>query len=396
LHPYLRRVKGEELVRYPHPLLEPVLRETKGVWLYQEQILRTAMVIANFSPGEADQLRWALSRNRSNEVMAALRDRFLAGAQANAVDEETASKIYESISYFSSYGFNKSHALSFAVIAYQTAWLRLYHPTEWTCAFLNAEPLGFYSPEVVVNDAKQHGLRFLPPDINLSEWGYVIAADKALRMGAQTVVGLGEQAWARIASARSEAAFKDLVDFCKRARLPKPLVSDLIRAGLFDALGGRRELLWQLGGLSDVQDALPVEMPISQIELPALTEMESAVWDYELTGLSAAGQFMRFYEPALQKAGVLTTAQANTQPTGRRVRVAGMLVSVQRPRTAHGVVFATIEGTGAMTNLVLKPNVWQRFKSLMHGDCVVVVQGVIQREGEAVSVLVGEVKGLTA
>jgi error-prone DNA polymerase len=410
LHPYLRRVKGEELVSYPHPLLEPVLRETRGVWLYQEQILRTAMVIANFLPGEADQLRRALSRNRSKEAMAALRERFLAGAQANGVDAETASKIYQSISYFSSYGFNKSHALSFAVIAYQTAWLRLYHPTEWYCAFLNAEPLGFYSPEVVVNDAKRHGIRFLPPHINRSGWGYVIERDEAaqkqgrgmrdaLRMGLQTVAGMGEQTWQCIHAARESAPFTGLADFCKRVRLPKPLVSDLIRAGLFDGLGQRRELLWQLGGLPNVPDAaleaLAMDAPISQIELPALSEMESAVWDYELTGLSAAGQFMRFYEPALQKQGVLTTVQVNAQPAGKRVRVAGMLVTVQRPRTAHGVVFASVEGTGAMTNLVLKPNTWQRVKSLMHGDCVIVAQGVVQREGEAVSVLVSEVRALT-
>ncbi|NJM40826.1 MAG: hypothetical protein HC853_08665 [Anaerolineae bacterium] len=265
----------------------------------------------------------------------------------------------------------------------------------------HAQPLGFYPPEVVVNDAKRHGMAFLPPCVNKSEWGYVVERDErggmkdevgALRMGLQAVAGMGAAMWERIRLAKT---FCDLNDFCQRTRLPKALVQNWVRAGLFDVLGERRALLWQLGAIHYVEDGLPMEMLSSQIDLPELSEFESAVWDYELTGLSVAGQFMQHYAPTLQRMGVPTMAQVLAQPKGKKVRVAGMLISLQRPQTARGVTFGTLESSDGLLNLVLKPNVYSRYKPLLRGKDVLLVEGVVQRELEAVSVLVSAMQALT-
>ena len=350
------------------------------------------MVAAGFSAGEADMLRRAMSRSRSFEAMEALRDRFIQGAAANGIERATANEIFEQLEGFAGYGFCKSHAASFALIAYQTMHLKRYHAPAFYAALLNQQPMGFYSPEVIIGDAKRHGIALLPPDINRSVWKYSLEhiADgrTALRMGLQTILGLGEQGWERIRLARARAPFHDLRDVCVRTRLPKPTVSDLIRAGTLAEFGARRTLLWQLGEIDYRPEELPLVMPSLTVDLPALKDTEATLWEYELLGLSPSGQIMRHHRAAFAKAGILSTADVKAQPEGKIVRVGGMAVVKQRPGTAHGVLFVSLEDETGLLDLVVKPNVHERFRPLLRHQPFVLVAGVVQKASCAINVVV--------
>lgn len=393
VHPYLRRRTGDELISYPHPLLEPILKDTYGVLLFQEDCLRVAMVIAGFSAGEADQLRRAMSRSRSKEAMAGMHARFMGGAQARGIDATVAEDIWGRLAGFASYGFCRSHAAAFALIAYQTLWLKRYQPAAFYCALLNAQPMGFYSPEVIVGDMKRHGIALLPPDINASDWGYGMHSQRALRMGLASAAGMGETVWERVRAAREAGAFAGVGDFCKRTQLPRPTVMEFIRAGLFDALGQRRTLLWEAGEADYETRGLDLDVPITQIALPALSELESTQWDYTLTGLSASGHIVRHYRPALTRAGVMSTAQVKAQKNGKRVRVAGLQAVRQHPQTARGVVFVSLEDEEGMLDVVLQPRVWDAVRKTVKGNSLIIADGTVQQNGGACSVLATAVRG---
>jgi error-prone DNA polymerase len=392
VHPYLRRRAGLEPVTYLHPLLEPALQETLGVLIFQEQVIRVAMVAAGFTAGEADQLQRAMSRSRSLEAMQAMGERFLQGALANGIEQATAEEIFRQLEGFASYGFCKSHAASFALIAYQTLYLKRYHAPEFYCALLNQQPMGFYSSEVIIGDAKRHGVDLLPPDINRSDWKYLLEAmpngKRALRMGLQATLGLGGQGWERIQAARSQTKFGGLRDFCERARLPQPTVSNLIRAGLLDAFGPRRQLLWELGEIDYRPEELARVLPVMDADLPALEEGEQTLWEYELLGLSPNGQILRHYRPALQRAGVLDTAQVKVQPDGQWVRIGGMAAVKQRPATAKGMVFISLEDEAGLLDVVVRPNVYEKFRPLLRHRLFLLVEGTVQKASGAISVLV--------
>jgi error-prone DNA polymerase len=385
---------GEELITYDHPLLKPVLEDTYGVLLFQEDCLRVAMTLAGFSAGDADQLRRAMSRARSKEAMAGMRERFMAGAAAKGISEDIAQIVFGKLAGFAQYGFCRSHAASFALISWQTLWLKHYQPAAFYAALLNAQPMGFYTPEVVIGDMKRHGIALMPPDINHSAWGYTVVHDRALRMGVRSVAGLGETAWARVLAARAHAPFATLTDFCKRTQLPRALGSDLIRAGLFDALGERRALLWELGEVDYETRGLPLEADITQVALPELGDFERTLWDYELTGLSAAGHVMRHFRSALERAGVLTAAQVKQQHNGARVRMAGLQVVRQMPQTAKGVVFVSCEDETGLIDIVLQPHTWERYRMLLKAHKLAVFTGSVQQVGGATSVLARQVEEL--
>ncbi|MEP7199531.1 MAG: OB-fold nucleic acid binding domain-containing protein, partial [Chloroflexota bacterium] len=388
VHPYLKRRAGLEAVTYLHPCLAPVLQETLGVLLFQEQAIRVAMAAANFSAGEADMLRRALSRSDAAAVEGPLRERFVHGAQQNGIARDTADAIFAQLAGFAGYGFCKSHAASFALIAYQTMWLKCYHPAAFYCALLNQQPMGFYQPEVIIGDAKRHGLALLPPDINRSEWRYTIEGERKLRMGLQTVTGLGEQAWQRIKPPRDDRPFSDVRDVCVRTRLSREVITNLIRAGTCDTFGERRQLLWQLGAVDYRPDELQLEPPLMAVELPELDALEQTEWEYELLGLSPRGQVMRHYRAALNRSGVLSSVEAKRQPNGRVVRVGGMVVVKQRPQTAKGIVFISLEDELGMIDLIVKPNVYERYRTQLRGQTFILVEGVVQQGSGAVSVVV--------
>jgi len=407
VHPYLRRRGGLEPVTYPHPSLEPALAETLGVVIFQEQVLRVAMALAGFTPGAADLLRRAMSRSRSADAMAALRDRFLAGAQANGVATPVAEAVFGQLQGFATYGFCKSHAASFALIAYQTLWLKAYYPAEFYCALLNHQPLGFYSPAVICGDAKRHGITVLRPDVNASADGCVLemSGDKetsrqgvqgapALRLGLRYLAGLGAAGRARLLAARAGGAFADLADFGRRTRLPRSTVGDLIRAGALDGFGvARRQLLWTLGGLQYAEDAL-VEAPDVLAELPDLTEREALGWDYELLGLAPDDHPLRLWRPWLRSQGVLTAAELVTQPAGQPVKVAGLVIVRQAPPTAHNHLFATLEDETGLVNLIIRPDLRARAGATLHAAPLLLAEGRLQREGAAVNVLAQTVTAL--
>ncbi len=429
VHPYLRRRAGLEPVTYLHPRLEPILKETLGVIIFQEQVIRVAVALAGFTPGEADMLRRAMSRSRSAEAMDALRERFIAGALANSVELRVAEEAFSQLQGFATYGFCKSHAAAFALVAYQTLWLKAHYPAEFYCALLNQQPMGFYSPEVVVNDARHHGLTIQRPDVNWSLDECTLEADltpqppslkrkgersaglgersPALRLGLRYLHGLGEAGRTRLLAARDAGPFMDLATFCRRTRLPRPLIRDLIRAGALDSLAGgpqgsslpagrrsppnaRRQMLWALGDLHYEEEAL-LEEPATPVDLPSLEEGEALSWDYELLGLSPDDHPLRLWRARLAARGVLTAAELADQPAGRLVQVAGLAVVRQAPPTAKGHLFITLEDETGLANLIIRPDLYQREEATLHNSSVLLVAGIVQREGKALSLLVRQV-----
>ena len=340
--------------------------------VFQEQVIRVAMAVAGFTPAEADRLRRAMSRSDAQgRAMAALRERFLAGAQANGLDEATAEAIFQQLAGFAGFGFCKSHAAAFALLAYQTLYLKAHYPAEFYCALLNHQPMGFYPPEVLIGDARRHGVPVLHPDVNRSQAactleraefpvaGMAVGAKGNLvignwsrespersgvglviRLGLRYVHGLGEAWPGRIVERRGDEPFRDLADFCRRVRLPRPVVENLIRAGALDSFERtRRDLLWELGGLVYQEEGLDIEMPVEVVDLPVLGQAERLAWEYELLGMAPGEQMMSLYREALRARGVLTSSElagCGQRPNGETVRVAGWAVVRQRPPTARG------------------------------------------------------------
>jgi error-prone DNA polymerase len=403
VHPYLRRRAGLEPVAYLHPTLEPVLTETLGVLLFQEQVLRVAVAAAGFTPGEADLLRRALARKHSAAAMEAMRRRFLEGAREKGIDAPTAGAIFGQLEGFAGYGFPKSHAASFALIAYQSMWLKRYRPAAFYAALLNLQPMGFYPVEVLAGDARRHGVAILPPDVNRSGEKYApertVRAQGghgrwALRTGLASVAGLGEVGVARVLAARAEQPFAGLDDFCARTLLDRDTIMSLIRAGACDGFGDppgdRRALLWRLGEI-DVRPAeLPIPAAASQADLPGLEPLERTLWEYELLGLTSGVQLMQHYRKALSKRRIAGTWEIKQMPRGARARTAGMVAIRQRPQTAHGIVFMSLEDESGLLDLVVKPEVWARLRSVLRGVLLIYVEGEVQRTGLAVSLLVRE------
>jgi error-prone DNA polymerase len=442
VHPYLRRRQGLEPVIYPHPVLEPVLAETMGVIIFQEQVIRVAVAIAGFTPAEADQLRRAMSRSRSQEAMMALREYFVRGAQANGVDKATAEDVFRQLAGFAGFGFCKSHAAAFALVAYQTLYLKAYFPAEYTCALLNHQPMGFYPPEVLIGDARRHGVSVLHPDINHSmeactlenpQLSVTIEDDplstfctpatssacdtcSAIRLGLRYVHGLGEVWQARIVEQREHSTqvsqgakrFSNLMDFCRRTHLPRSLVENLIRAGAMDSLGpARRDLLWELGGLVYQEENViangadegrnmhvDLDVPVEPVALPDLSEAERLAWEHELLGLAPGDHVMDLYRESLQAQGVLSSRGLDACQDGDVVRLAGYAVVRQRPPTAKGYLFITLEDEEGLMNLIVRPRIYERYRDALRNAPLLWVEGQLQREGCALSVLVHSAKAL--
>jgi error-prone DNA polymerase len=392
VHPYLRRRQGLEPVRYAHPALESVLAETLGVMIFQEQVIRVAMAIGGFTSAEADRLRRAMSRSRSEAAMAALRQRFLAGARANGVDQTTAEEVFRQLAAFAEFGFCKSHAAAFALVAYHTLYLKAHFPAEFYCALLNHQPMGFYRPEVLIGDAERHGVPVLRPDVNRSQEACTLESEGsflAVRLGLSYVHGLGEAWPGRIVGRRGGRPFRDLRDFCRHTRLPRPVVENLVRAGAMDGFGrARRDLLWELGGLVYQEEGLDIEVPVEPVMLPALGRAERLAWEVELLGLTPGDHLMGLYREALRAQGVLSSGELERRRDGRTVRVAGLVVVRQRPPTAKGHVFITLEDEEGLVDLIVRPDVYHRYRGVLRGAPLLLVEGRLQREGHALSVLV--------
>jgi len=387
VHPYLRRRAGLEEVTYPHPALEPALAETMGVIIFQEQILKVAMIFAGFTPGEADQLRRAISRSRSREAMEKLRGRFVEGALSKGLEEEAAQTVFDQLAGFAEFGFCKSHAAAFARTAYETLYLKAYYPAEFFCALLNAQPMGFYSPAVVVGDAKRHGVRILPVDVNRSR-ARCIVENGHLRLGFSYVDSLGKSSLEVLEEAGREGPYYSLRDFCQRTRLPRRSVENLVLVGAMDGWSkARRELIWELGTLSYQEGEMDLSPPLEEIHLPELTLDEEIKAEYGILGLPVGEQIIALHRPRLERLGVERSKDLERRHNGERVRVAGLVVVRQRPPTAKGFVFITMEDEDGLMNVIVKPDVYQRYYKVLRNCFLLIVEGTIQKQSGILNVL---------
>jgi len=312
-----------------------------------------------------------------------LRQRFIAGARRSGVTETTALRIFNTLKGFAEYGFCKSHAAGFALLAYQSAWLKYYYPAEFYAALLNNQPMGFYSPEVIIGDARRHGVQMLPVDVNHSHARCTIEEGK-IRLGFRYVKEVGEKAIASLEEARTGALFSSLRDFYRRTRLNREAIENLILAGAMDSFGKpKRQLLWELGILEqNGRDGLMLDYPEYQVPLPAMTELEELSAEYNVQGLSARLHPMQVIRKSISRDGIMKSSEIMSLFTGTKVRTAGYVVCRQAPRTAKGHVFLTLEDEEGLLNIVLKPHVYQKYRYLVRTKPLLVVEGVLRkREG---------------
>jgi error-prone DNA polymerase len=399
--PYINRRLKREPVTYDHPSLEPVLSETLGVILFQEQVLQVAMALAGFSAGQAESLRRAMSRKRSREAIAKLKEQFIEGCLANGVSEGVAETVSHKIAGFAEFGFPKAHAAAFGLLAYQTAWLRTYYPAESLCALFNAHPMGFYGPHVLVNDGKRRGVEVLPPEINRSGANCTIEED-VVRVGLRYVKGLSEATAREVEERRREGEFRSLFDFLERTRLKREAIENLIACGAFDGFGlERRELLWQLGliyrsdGRNATERQLSLPLPTEQdmVQLPAMTDWDRMAADYAVLGLSPNHHPMAFLRPSLHE-GVVPSRMLESLPDGTPVDVAGLVVCRQRPCTAKGFIFLVLEDEFGLINVVVKPALHERQRWLVRTEPFVIVHGELQRRDGTVNLIAERFKSL--
>ncbi|HEY4686051.1 MAG TPA: error-prone DNA polymerase [Dehalococcoidia bacterium] len=396
VHPYIARMLGREEVTYDHPSLERALAETKGVFVFQEQVIQAAMAIAGFTSGQAEELRRAMSRKRSREAMEALRQAFMAGAAANGVDAKTSATVYDKILAFASFGFPKSHAAAMAVTAYHIAWLKRYYPTEFYCALLNEQPMGFYSPEVIANDARRHDIEVRGVDVNRSGVECSIEDDDlgdsrgAVRLGYRYVKGLAEASWQRLETERENGRYASLWDFWRRTRLSRQAIENLIRVGAFAWTGlHERELSWQLGAFYQPLDAqLPLAMLPAGVT-PRLREMsqkERIVTDFLLVGMAVRGRMMDLVRDQLHE-GITPSQLLQQKQVGEKVTIAGLVAVRQAPETAKGFVFHTLEDDGGLINVITAPRLIPEYRWLIESAPALIVHGHIEREERSVNVI---------
>jgi len=418
VHPYVanrraRRIDPDAEPPYDHPLLAPVLRETLGVVVFQEQVLEVSMALAGFSAGQAEALRRAMSRKRSREAMLRLWGEFRDGARARGVDDETIRTVFTKLIGFSNFGFPKAHSSAFAVLAYQSAWLRRYHPAEFLAALLNAQPMGFYPPASLVRDAQRRGVRVAPPCVAASDAACTIEPDPVprppsgdragtsgppvrVRIGLGYVREVRDDAAGRLVAEREAGGpFRDLADLAARTDLRREQLAQLVRAGACDVFGRpRREMQWQLATMSRPQrfvrsSAVQLALPIPPSEAPPLAEpdrFERVVTDYETTGLSVGWHLMALVRPHLPPR-TLTAAQLRDVPHGTRVVVGGMVTARQRPATAHGTVFLLLEDETGMTNVIVRPDLYERHRPVLRAEPLVLVWGRLERRDRNLNVL---------
>ena len=382
VHPYLRRRAGEEPVVYPHPSLEPILERTLGVPLFQEQGMQVAIAAAGFTPGEADELRRAMGHKRSHERMAAICEKLLAGMGRNGIDPGVARRIFNQIAAFADYGFPESHAASFALLVYASAYLKHYYPAEFACALLNAQPMGFYAPGTIVEDARRHGVQVRGVDVMRSAWDCAIE-EGAVRVGLRYVDGLGEKARERLEPLLAGRRPHTLEDWARRSGLTITQLRALAEAGGFDSLWpSRRSALWEL-----LKHARGTPGPLAPLAhdrraapLPPLSPAELTEADYRVTGLSPAGHPMRHLRSAMREIGVITAGELERRADGEWVTVAGLVICRQRPGTAKGFCFVTLEDETGLTNVVITPPLFEANRKVVVRSPILVVRGVLQEE----------------
>ena len=382
VHPYLRRRNGEEAVTYPHECLEPILKKTLGIPLFQEQVMQLAMVAADYTPGEADQLRRDMAAWRKSGRIERHRERLISRMARKGIAHEFAERVFEQIRGFGEYGFPESHAASFALIAYATAWLRRHHPAAYLCAMLNAQPMGFYSPATLVEDGKRHGVEIRAVDVLHSDWDCTLGpavGGFTVQMGLRYVKGLREDESDRITTARGEGQFQSLEDFASRTQLEDGTLARLAESGAFENFDARRDVLWDVLGLDRAND-LHLDDVDPDAGLTPLNALEVIDWDYAFTSHSARGHPLAPLRGELAKKRLPDAATVRTLKNGTRTQYAGLVICRQRPGTAKGVVFMTLEDETGFVNLVIWEKVFQKFAVIAKTRPFLGVTGKIQSQ----------------
>jgi error-prone DNA polymerase len=446
VHPYIDRVRGRQPVTYLHPLLEPSLAKTKGVPLFQEQLMQMAIDVAGFSGSEADQLRRAMGSKRSTERMEALRGRLMQGMAERGVGQDVAEQIYDKLKAFADFGFPESHAFSFAYLVYASSWLKVFHPAAFFAGLLAAQPMGFYSPQSLVADARRHGVPALRPNVQasgaLAQVERLVLSDHrgttsegadelgqgsgrwepapalppgtevrpgqvalrvdptlAVRLGLAAVRGVGGPvAEALVAEREAHGPFADLRDLVRRVRLTTAQLEALATAGALGCFGvDRRAALWAAGALAqEGPDTLPgVSVGVEAPTLPGMDEVETAMADVWATGVSVDSYPTQYVRPGLDAAGVMTVDSAHRHEPGRRVAVAGVVTHRQRPGTAGGVTFLSLEDETGLLNVICTAGVWQRFRTIARSSAALVVRGQLERADGATNLLAEHMAALS-
>jgi error-prone DNA polymerase len=432
VHPYIearRRLREDPSYVWPvdHELLREPLASTFGVVVFQDQVLEVAMTLAGFTVGEAEGLRRAMSRKRARDALEAWRERFVAGARENGVDEPTAHQVYDKLAAFSGFGFPKSHAAAFGLLAYQSQWLRHHFPAEFLCALLNAQPMGFYPPAALVRDAQRRGVEVRPPDVNVSASKCVIDPcdtvsqgslppvpivqqerpdPSVVRIGLNYIGSLGDdEAEALVAEREASGRFSGIADLTRRTPISRDALEALVKGGACDSFGRpRRDLLWELGlvfrpqsvpGTAGEAKQLPLSLEPTA-ETPALrplTRWERMLADYRVTGLSVGMHPLALLRPHLP-AKSLSSRELHEQPHGRQVAVAGMTIARQRPSTANGIVFMLLEDEFGQVNLIVPSAVYERHRATVRAEPLVLARGRYERVEENRNVLVSRIESL--
>jgi DNA polymerase III alpha subunit len=413
VHPYLRRRAGTEPVTYLHPSLEPILADTLGVILYQEQVMQIAIAVCGYSAMEADIFRKAMGSHRSHQKMQAERDRFVGGAMRTGLTEPDAEELFKRCSAFAEFGFARAHAAAFAKITYDTAWLKLHFPVHYLAGLLNNQPMGFYSPSVLVGDAKRHGVRVLPVDVNASAWEHGTERigdsgdprrDYGMRLGMRQVKGIDEASKELLEAQRAIGAYTGVRDFVARTGLGEKVVERLIAIGAFDWTDvPRRELLWQLRTtLADADPARPALGLTDDAQralgasLPPMSFAERIAADYRELGLSPTAHPVELFRERVASRGVITVAEAARRRDRSVIRLAGLAVSIQHPMTAKNFVFIALEDESGMINVTVRPQVYTAHRALLHQHPLLVIDGTLQVEGEVLNVVAKRIHAVDA
>ena len=419
VHPYLRRRNGEEAFgsQWPNEQIRKVLERTLGVPLFQEQAMQLAIVAAGFTPGEADQLRRAMGAWRRVGLIEPFYRKLVRGMLENGYSQEYAEQVFQHIRGFGEYGFPESHAASFARLAYVSAWLKFYYPAAFLAALLNSQPMGFYAPAQLVQDARKHGVEVRPVDINASDWDCTLESTRsldpgvtqarpqppdavwALRLGMRLVRGLSHRDVQRLIEARV-APFQSMADLAQRAKLGRSTLEKLASADAFQSLSiDRRNALWQALG----EPASTSKMPLfgdqmialtRQSKLPSLTEQEEVFADYHATGLTLRQHPMSFVRSELSRRGVVSAESLQECETNHSVKVAGIVLLRQRPSTAKGITFVTLEDETGSMNAILKRAIWKRYERIATSSQAWVVRGKVERHHDVVHIVVRSLESL--
>ncbi|MBD0863862.1 error-prone DNA polymerase [Gordonia sp. zg691] len=391
VHPFIKRRNGQEEVTVEHPSMYKALERTLGVPLFQEQLMQLAVDVAGFDASEADQLRRAMGSKRSPEKMERLRRRFYEGMESlHGITGDTADRIFEKMAAFANFGFPESHSQSFASLVFYSSWFKLHHPAAFCAALLRAQPMGFYSPQTLVADARRHGVAVHRPDINASLAHATLENDGLdVRLGLDGVRGVGRDAAERIVERRADGPYVDITEVSRRADLTAKELEGLAGAGAFDGFGlSRRQALWEAGAAATVRDnQLELQSAGTTPTLPGLSDIELAATDAWATGITPMSYPTQFLRPRLDAMGVLAADRLLAVPDGSRVLVGGAVTHRQRPATASGVTFINLEDETGMVNVVCSVGLWARYRVLAQTAPALLVRGRVQNAEGAVTVV---------